>query len=307
MGAYGVVFVLALDLVRHFRPEAELAPVFASAAILPFGFGAAQGAAAEALHSRAYFFVSTWTWYEWMGIWAPLGICWWLRSRTWRHTTPAFRLLLTTMVPLGLAFTFVAVILTSFRSLENFARLQPMRSFHIIYVLFFLILGGLAGEYVLRGKRWRWIAAFVPLCASMFLVQRVTYASSSHIEWPGAVDRNHWNTAFIWVRDNTPKDALFTLDPDYLSATGEDSHGFRAVAERSALDDNVKDSGATSMFPSLADEWKRQVSAQRGGLPELRRLYPVTWIVTAHAPPPATSCLYRIGELSVCRLTAAAR
>ena len=33
--------------------------------------------------------------------------------------------------------------------LENYTRLQPMRSFHLIYVVFFLLLGGLIGEFVL--------------------------------------------------------------------------------------------------------------------------------------------------------------
>jgi len=44
----------------------------------------------------------------------------------------------------------------------------------------------------------------------------------------------------------------------------EDQHGFRAIAQRSLLADNVKDSGAVSMFPALAEKWQEQVGAQRG-------------------------------------------
>ena len=54
--------------------------------------------------------------------------------------------------------------------MENFARLQPMRSFHLIYVIFFAILGGLMGEYVLRRSTWRWLGVFVPLAALRALI-----------------------------------------------------------------------------------------------------------------------------------------
>jgi len=109
--------------------------------------------------------------------------------------------------------------------------------------------GGLIGEYVLRNRAWRWAALFAPLALSMWLLQRATYPSSSHIEWPGSVDSNPWVSAFLWIRANTPKDAVFALDPEYMVRPGEDLHGFRAIAERSALADREKDSGAASLFP----------------------------------------------------------
>jgi len=39
-----------------------------------------------------------------------------------------------------------------------------------------------------------------------------------------------------------------------MNSQGEDEHGFRALAERSMLADRVKDSGAVTMFPRLADD-----------------------------------------------------
>ena len=42
---------------------------------------------------------------------------------------------------------------------------------------------------------------------------------------------------------------------------GEDENGFRAIAQRSMLADGVKDSGAVTMFPPLAETWLRQVQA----------------------------------------------
>jgi hypothetical protein len=95
---------------------------------------------------------------------------------------------------------------------------------------------------------------------------------------------------------------------------GEDSQGFRAIAERSALAENIKDSGAVSLFPQLADEWKAEVNAQRhwasfrrGDFETLARHYPVTWIVTECPAPPGVTCPYRSGELAVCRIRAEAR
>jgi hypothetical protein len=94
-----------------------------------------------------------------------------------------------------------------------------------------------------------------------------------------------------------------------MARPGEDSHGFRAVAERSVLADDLKDSGVVSLFPQLADEWERQVAAQRGldrfQLPDLRRLaarYPVTWILTVRPGPAGLECPYRNGDLAVCRM-----
>jgi len=43
------------------------------------------------------------------------------------------------------------------------------------------------------------------------------------------------------IRLQTPRDAVFALDPNYMLIAGEDQHGFRAIAERSALADALKD------------------------------------------------------------------
>jgi hypothetical protein len=102
---------------------------------------------------------------------------------------------------------------------------------------------------------------------------------------------------------------VFALDPDYMARPGEDTHGFRAVAERSVLADNVKDSGAVSLFPQLAAEWQNQVAAERGfdrfEPADFRRLgqrYPVTWILTARPGPPGLACPYVNQHLAVCRM-----
>jgi hypothetical protein len=279
-----------------------------------FSFDPATGAAREALLSRTYFFVSNWEWYEWAGVVAPLALLWWLARVRPRGTTPAFRALACTLVPFGLLFTAMGIVLATSARLENYARLQPMRSFHLVYVVFFLLLGGLAGERLLRRKPVRWIILFAPLAASMWLLAWSTFPASPHVEWPGLVTSNPWVEAFRWIRGNTPKDAVFAMDPGYLLLPGEDTHGFRAVAERSALADRVKDSGAVSLFPQLAGEWKAEVDAQTGwdqfklaDFERLAALYPVTWILTRRPAPAGLDCPYVNRELAVCRIRATLR
>lgn len=312
MSLYGAALLGCLALARRglpFLPEGAM-PVSAVLAFpFIFEFQPARGAAREALLSRTYFFVSNWAWYEWTGVFAPLALLWWWSSAAPRGTTPAFRTLARTLVPFGLMFTAAGVLLALPARLENYTRLQPMRSFHLVYIVFFVLLGGLIGEYALRGVVWRWLALFVPLAASMWLVQRSAFPASPHVEWPGAADPNSWTSAFFWIRDHTPKGATFALDPNYMLRPGEDTHGFRAVAERSVLADEVKDSGVVSLFPQLADRWKSQVQAQTGwegfrraDFENLAKHYPVTWIVTRRPGPAGLNCPYQNRDLAVCQI-----
>jgi hypothetical protein len=86
-----------------------------------------------------------------------------------------------------------------------------------------------------------------------------------------------------------------------------------AIAERSVLADSVKDSGAVSLFPQLASQWKDQVQAQRGwenfrlaDFENLAGQYPVTWILTRSPGPNGLTCPYQDRGLVVCRITAGA-
>jgi hypothetical protein len=286
-------------------------PVFGAFIGLPFflDFAPLHGPARDCLLSRTFFFVSTWTWYQWVGVFAPLAVLWWFSEAKPRSTLPAFRMLARTLIPFGLVFTAAAVMLAIPVRLETFNRLQPMRSFHLLYVIFFLLLGGLIGEYGIKTSAWRWVAFLVPLALVMVLVQETTFPASEHVEWPGTNRGNTWISAFLWIRDHTPKGAVFALDPNYMTQPGEDAHGFRAVAERSVLADNVKDSGAVSLFPQLAKEWESQVGAGRGfdhfQLEDWRKLaerYPVTWILTARPGPTGLTCPYENRDFAVCRM-----
>ncbi len=273
-----------------------------------FALQPTQGIYRQILYTRTFFFASLWTWYEWLGVFAPLAILFWLSRLHPRATLPAFHRLSRALVPFGVAATLIFIALSSSPRFENLVKLQPMRCFHLIYIVMFLLIGGLLGEYLLKSHPWRWAALFLPLAAGMFFIDRSAYPHSRHIEWPLAAPSNPWSLAFLWIRANTPKDAVFAIDPNYMAIAAEDQHGFRALAERSMLADNIKDSGAVTMFPSLVDDWQQQQEAQRNfthfTLTDYQRLasqYPVTWIVT-QSPIPGLDCPYRNDKIAVCHI-----
>ncbi len=314
MCIYGVAFAVIWECVRYARQRNHripAVPAIAAALLLPFSFEwqPAHGAYREILDSRSYFLISRWRWFEWLGVILPLLILWKLSRMDRLRVNRNFAPLCSTLVIFGIISTAAALLLASSPDFEYFARLQPMRSFHPIYVVFFVILGGLLGDYVLRRQIWRWAALFTALAACMLTVQAATFPSSPHIEWPGVPYRNGLLAAFQWIRDNTPKDAYFAIDPDYLAMPGVDMHGFRAIAERGVLADRLKDSGAASVFPELSDVWKDQVSAQNGWKsfqePDFRNLqarFHVQWVMLEISRPLTYECPYQNSVAKVCRL-----
>jgi hypothetical protein len=111
------------------------------------------------------------------------------------------------------------------------------------------------------------------------------------------------------VRVNTPTDAIFALDPNFMHIGGEDENGFRAIAERSMLADGITDSGAVTMFPQIADEWLKQVQAERGWqkfqLQDFRRLhaeYGVNWVVLQQPGVAGLQCPYQNRAVRICRI-----
>jgi hypothetical protein len=209
----------------------------------------------------------------------------------------------------GLLFLVAGLIITIPARLANLAELQPMRSLHLIYIMLLVLGGGLLAQFVLQSKINRWVALLVPLSAAMCFVQRQTFPNTAHLELPGTQSRNEWVRTFQWIRQNTPIDAYFALDPETMSLPGEDQHGFRAIAERSMLADNVKDTGAVTMFPAMAETWREQVQAQAGWhnfsafeFRELKRRFGVDWIVVQAPGVRGFECPYVSGTLAVCAI-----
>jgi outer membrane protein assembly factor BamB len=173
-----------------------------------------------------------------------------------------------------------------------------------------LFLAGIMGEYFAKGRAWVLPAFLLPLAAGMYIVDYETYPMSQHIEWPGATTSpNAWVNALLWIRQNTPTDAVFAVDSDYFNAPGVDVHGFRSTSERAALADYHKDGGVVAMFPNLADDWKQQSSATHGlnqftaqDFTRLAHEYPVTWTAIHGAAPAGMDCPYQQGGYAVCKI-----
>jgi hypothetical protein len=134
------------------------------------------------------------------------------------------------------------------------------------------------------------------------------YPASRHLEVPGADQGNEWLRAFSWVRDNTPCDSLFALDPRYMEIPGEDFHGFRAIAARSVLADNLKDPGMVARVPRLAGRWQAESQAQNNwnsfqasDFQRLKSRFGVGWVVLAK-PVPGLHCPWRDAAVLVCRI-----
>ena len=281
------------------------------ACLLPFGisFEAPSEAYHEVALSHSYFYLLRWSWYEWLGVAAPVAILWWFSRIARARKLWNLNLLCRALIVYEIGYVLAGVVLSLPARFESLARLQPMRSLYLLYVLFFLFAGGLLGEYVLKNRAWRWVALFAPLCAGMFLAQRALFPGSAHIEWPGAMPKNQWVQAFDWIRINTPRDAVFALDPFHMNIPGEDQNGFRAIAQRSMLADAVKDGGAVTMFPPMAEEWQRQVQAQGGwktyqtrDFLRLKAEYGVNWVVLQGPGADGLDCPYRNAAVLVCQV-----
>jgi hypothetical protein len=305
----GVLWLMEFAGRKVRRPTPALA---AAMAVLPGGFhlAAASGAYREALYSRDYFFLYNWSWYHWIGMLAPLAILAWFWKGNLRGTRPGFARLSFAMIPFGLFSLVVGAIISSSHSLEMFVRLQPLRTFHLITIVFVLLLGGVIGEYT--AKRYSWVVPSIclPLAAGMFFVAHETYPNSPRVEWPSASSSNPWVSTLLWVRKNTPENAVFAVDSRYFLDAGVDLHGFRAISERSSLADYYKDSGVVSLFPALADEWKQMSNATYGlnhfqarDFLRLRGEYPaVSWAVVHGPAPKGIYCPYQEQGYAVCRI-----
>ncbi len=305
MAVYGLAAIVVLLAVERRGAKAAVwlvATALLLAAMLQATAPPESAAYLWVARTRYYWFLSEWHWYEWLGLVAPLLIL----AGFARRKEPLAR------AGLGLGVISVTVALVFARigyATHLVARLQPLRCFQTVYLLMILLLGVWLGERLLSHKLWRWAAMLCVLGGIMFFVQRSIYPASAHIEWPDAAPHNFWEQAFVWVRANTPRGALFAVNPHYIQADGEDAQGFRAIAERNALPDYSKDGGEASITPSLTDQWVAGQAAQAGIEDEsdearAAKLKPlgVDWVVLQGSSVTAWECPYRNQRVKVCKL-----
>lgn len=307
-----LMLVLWVAEVNRNRVRARVPAMASAVAGMPtqFHFSPASGPYREALFSRDYFFLYNWSWYHWLGLLGPLAFLAWFWRADLRGTRPAFKEISFALIPFGLFSIAAAALLCSSPSLQMFVRLQPLRSYDLIYLIFVVLLGGIAGEYFAKGRPWVIAAMVLPLAAGMFAVARRTYPRSPQVELPSSTSSNPWVNTLLWIRRNTPEDAVFAVDSRYFKDPVVDVHGFRAISERSDLADYYKDGGVVSLFPNLAVEWKEMSDATYGlnhfsgaQFQLLRREYPeVTWTVIHGPEPGGMDCPYQRDGFSVCRM-----
>ena len=321
MGAMGISFcffltMVLLEPVRQWLQswrgmEQQAAEGSLVAAAVPLGgiFESPTPAWRKVVEMHASLFLYRWTWYELLGALAPLllfGLLW--RFARKRREMPLARFALAVFL-YGVFQMAVAMVMLGIPSLIRLAPLQPMRFLHLVYFFMTLLGGCLLGKFLLKASVWRWAVFLVAINGGMFLSQRTLFASSEHLELPGRVSANPWLQAFAWIRQNTPTDAYFALDPEYMAAPREDYHSFRALAERSQLADDIKDSAVVTVVPKLAPEWARQTKAQEGWshfqLADFERLkaeFGVDWVVVLNPQAAGLACEWRNELVSVCRV-----
>lgn len=312
MGAFGVSYCLILWIAERggvWRVRPQNAAALAVGIVPTWIFEKPSPAWRAALDTRNYYFLGRWTWYEWLGVIAPIfilgGMALWAR----RAERPVMARLAGCAAVFAVFQLAVGCVVLLTPGLIRLMPMQPMRYLHLVYLLMAVLGGGLIGEKVLRRHAWGWALLFLPLTAGMFWAQRSLFPGTEHLELPGVVSRNPWLEAFAWVRANTPEDAYFALDPDYMELPEEDFHSFRGLAQRSELADWVKDAAVATQVPDLAPLWVEQTQAAWGwkhfgrqDFEGLRQRFGVDWIVVQGAGVEGLACPYSNGAVSVCRL-----
>ena len=292
LGAAGFVAAGAVFFAAHRRP---VAPAYREAVMLP---------------ARTFLFLARWHWYEVPGVLLPL-LLFAVAARRSAAAGPV-RTLCLTCVLLGTTSVVLAAVFVPPAGPYGLVPFQVLRSFHLIYALGIVLCGGVLAALLGR-SRGGGVLLVVLLFAGMFAIERSAWPGCDRIEWPGAKPANPYRQAFLWIRDHTPRDAVFAFNPELVYRPGEDEQGFRAIAERDHLADD-KDAGIVAVLPQLAGRWARQRNAELGvdGMTDAQRLAGLeplgaSWVLL---PPQAATelpCPYRNAAVMVCRMARADR
>jgi hypothetical protein len=235
-------------------------------------------------------------------------LLWWFAKMGERIGSSALTRLCTRLVLFSAIMSAAGIVVGLPARLDWLAPIQPMRHLQLVYLLMLLVGGGLLARYVLRNHLWRWLVLFIPLCGGMFYAQRSSFSTSAHVDLPGFEPSNRWVRCFLWIRQNTPRDAYFAVDPRYMGGPDEENFGFRAIAERSKLADYSKDAAVVAVAADLAPVWKRQVESMGGyqnftreDFLRLKAEFGTDWALAAKEIP-GLNCAYFKDGLAVCRI-----
>jgi hypothetical protein len=312
MAVYTVGFVILYACVASDRTRAAVGLCGTAIGLCAVAFAIAHRTPissayreAVSLAPRTFLFLERWHWYEVLGLILPLILfaavlrCFGADSRK--------RALCLACLLLGTSSILIAAVFVPQAGPYLFVPLQILRSFHLIYVVGIIMSGGILNA-ILERSRLAAVALLVLLFAGMFAAQRASWRGSNHIEWPGSQPANPYQQAFLWIRDNTPGNAVFAFNPQLVYLPREDEQGFRGISLRDHLADD-KDAGIAAVIPRLASRWAFQRNAEfsvdRMTDAERRTaLAPLgaTWLLL---PPHASTelpCPYSNSVAKVCRL-----
>ena len=223
MACFGLSFCVFLWWCLRGKKAQHSAVATPALLLIPLGwiFETASDAWRQAAATRGFYFLATWHWYEWLGVFAPLVILFGIRRRLRNSKENSILLaLLSATLGYGVFQTIAGFLIMLPPGLDRLRPFEPMRYLQLLYILFLLIAGGLLGQVVLKRHLYRWALLFVPLSAGMFYAQLLMYPASPHLELPDRALKNPWLQSFAWIRQNTPSDALFALDPHYETLPG---------------------------------------------------------------------------------------
>jgi hypothetical protein len=260
---------------------------------------------AVSLPQRTFLFLARWHGYEELGLILPLL----LLALPLARFAPATRkgALCLACLLTGATSILIAGFFVPSAGPYPLVPFQVLRSFQLIYALGVILCGGLLARLASR-SRMSALLLLALLFAGMFAVQRLAWSGSNHVEWPGSQPVNPYEQAFLWIRDHTPRDAVFAFNPQLVYLPEEDEQGFRAIAERDHLADD-KDAGIVAVIPSLADRWARQRNAELNvdrmtDAERIAHLVPLgtTWLLLPPSTATELPCPYSNAVVEVCRL-----
>jgi hypothetical protein len=260
---------------------------------------------AVALPPRTFLFLARWHWYEVLGLVFPLilfGL-----ALLWLGSSSRKGALSLACLILGTTSIAIAALFVPPAGPYLLVPLQVLRSFQLIYAVGTVLSGGVLAALLSRSRIASVCLLFL-LFAGMFAAQRIAWAGSRPIEWPGTHPLNPYQQAFLWIRDNTPHNAVFAFNPRLVYLPGEDEQGFRAISERDQLADD-KDAGIAAVIPQLADRWASQRNAeltvdQMTDSERSLTLAPLgaTWLLLPPSADTAFPCPWHNRAVKVCRM-----
>src|SRR5207245_11576051 len=139
----------------------------------------------EAYHAaaqyHAFHYIQSWQWYEWLGIVGPVPIFWWFARMARRQQSRNLDLMCRALIVYDLVYFAAALIVSLPARFGSLARIQPLRSLHLLYILLLVFSGGFLGLHVLKKNFLRWAVLFLPLFSGIVFAQPALFSNPGYV------------------------------------------------------------------------------------------------------------------------------